>query len=372
MAEKIRVLQVTGSLRIGGLETVAVNLYRFCDRSKYAFDYVVYGDTVEPLEAVVEELGARVFHIPYPHKGAGAYLKALKRIMADYGPYDVVHSHSLFNSGFVVKAAKEMNIPVRISHGHSDRRNTKVSLPRRLYNEAMRILINRYTTQKVACSEGAGKYLFGKKYDDSVYIIRNGVHVDSFQYDPDKGRKIKAEFGWEQNKLVGHIGRLSPVKNQKRIVQVFAKAYQQDRSLRLLIAGDGELKEELQAEIDRLGLTEVAVLAGTRTDVAQLLSAFDVYMMASHYEGVSISLIEAQSSGVHCLVSASAATPATRVTSCLNLLELSDSDEIWAEKLLQLAYQDRATGSGEKVKESGYDIVQIVQNACRLYGGELC
>lgn len=369
MAEKIRVLQVTGSLRIGGLETVAVNLYRFCDRSKYAFDYVVYGETVEPLEAVVEELGARVFHIPYPHKGVGAYMKALKKIMAEHGPYDVVHSHSLFNSGLVVKAAKEMKIPVRISHGHSDRRNTRVSLPRRLYNEAMRLLINRYTTQKVACSEGAGRYLFGKKYDESVYIIRNGVYVDSFRYDPEKRAKIRGEFGWEQNKVVGHIGRLAPVKNQKRILQVFALAYQQDPSLRLLLVGDGELKEELQAEIDRLGISQVAVLAGARTDVAALLSAFDVYMMASHYEGVSISLIEAQSSGVHCLVSVSAATPTTRVTNCLNLLELEETDEKWAALLLELANKSRITDSGEKVKESGYDIVQIVQNATALYGG---
>ncbi|MBE6957650.1 MAG: glycosyltransferase family 1 protein [Ruminococcaceae bacterium] len=369
MAEKIRILQVTGSLRIGGLETVAVNLYRFCDRSKYAFDYVVYGDAVEPMEATVEELGGRVFHIPYPHKGAGAYLKALKKVMADYGPYDAVHSHSLFNSGLVMLAAKQMKIPVRISHGHSDRRNTKVALPRRLYNGLMRMLINRYTTQKVACSEGAGKYLFGKKFDEKVYIIRNGVCVDDFRYSPEKAAKIKAEFGWENNKIVGHIGRLAPVKNQKWILRVFALAYQKDPSLRLLIAGDGELKEQLQERIDRMGLSEVAVLAGTRTDTAALQSAFDVYMMASHYEGVSISLIEAQASGVNCLSSDTAATPATRISECLHLLSLSDSAEAWAEKLLELTNKPRSADSWEKVKESGYDIVQIVREASRLYGG---
>ena len=369
MAEKIRVLQVTGSLRIGGLETVAVNLYRFCDRSKYAFDYVVYGDAVEPMEAVVEQLGARVFHIPYPHKGLGAYMKALKKIMAEHGPYDVVHSHTLFNSGFVMLAAKQMKIPVRISHGHSDRRNTKVSVPRRLYNGAMRLLINRYTTQKVACSEGAGKYLFGRKFDEKVYIIRNGVYVDDFRYNPERAAKIRAEFGWENNKIIGHIGRLAPVKNQKWILQVFALAYEKDPSLRLLIAGDGELREALQAEIDRLGLGGIAVLAGTRTDTAALQSAFDVYMMASFYEGVSISLIEAQSSGVNCLSSDTAATPETRVSDCLQLLPLSAPAERWAEALLTLAYKPRSSDSWEKVKESGYDIVQIVGNASRLYGG---
>lgn len=369
MAGKIRVLQVAGSLRVGGLETVAVNLYRFCDRSKYSFDYLVYGDDVEPLEAVVKELGGRVFHIPYPHKGAGAYVREMKRIMEQYGPYDAVHAHCLFNSGFVVRAAKEMNIPVRISHAHSDRRNTRVSLPRRLYNEWMRILINRYTTQKVACSEGAGKYLYGKKYDGSVYIIRNGVHVDNFRFDPEKRSAIKKEFGWENNKIVGHIGRLAEVKNQKRIIQVFANAYQKDPTLRLLIAGDGELREDLQKQIDELGLTQAAILAGTRTDVPALLSAFDVYVMLSFYEGVSISLIEAQSSGVNCLVSSNAAARETRITDCLNMLELTDPDDTWAEQMISLANKARVTGSAEKVRKSGYDIAQIVKNACLLYGG---
>ena len=359
MADKIRVLQVTGSLRIGGLETVALNLYRFCDRSKYSFDYLVYGDTVEPLEAIVEELGGRVFHVPYPHK-----------VMREYGPYDVVHAHSLFNSGLVMKAAKDMKIPVRISHAHSDRRKTKTPFPRNLYNSWMRFLINRHTTQKVACSEGAGKYLYQKQYDENVYIMRNGVHTDHFKFDPQKRMKIKKEFGWENQKIVGHIGRLAEVKNQKRIIQVFANAYQKDPSLRLLIAGDGDLRETLQEQINSLGLSNVAVLAGTRTDIDSLLSAFDVYVMPSFYEGVSISLIEAQTSGVHCLVSSNAAAKETRITDCINVLELSDSDDVWAERMLQLANKARIVDSAEKVKENGYDIVEIVSNAVLLYGGE--
>lgn len=369
MAEKIRVLQVTGSLRVGGLETVALNLYRFCDRNQYSFDYLVYGDTIEPLEAIVEELGGRVFHIPYPHDGVGTYLQEMKRIMREYGPYDVVHAHSLFNSGLVMKAAKEMNIPVRISHGHSDRRNTKTAFPRNLYNGFMRFLINRYATQKVACSEGAGKYLYGKKYDDSIYIIRNGVDVSKFSFDMEKRMAIKTEFGWEENKIVGHIGRLAEVKNQKWIIQTFANAYQKDPSLRLLIAGDGPLRESLQAQINELGLSDVAVLAGTRTDVPALLSSFDVYVMPSFYEGVSISLIEAQSSGVHCLVSSNAASRETRLTDCLHILELSDSEEIWANKIVQLANRERVSHSAQQVRAKGYDIAEIVKNAVLLYGG---
>lgn len=368
MEDKIRVLQVTGSLRIGGLENVAMNLFRYCDKQKYTMDFLVYGDAIEPLEAEVAALGGRVFHIPYPHKGASIYVREMKKIMGEYGPYDVVHSHSLFNSGFVMKAAYEMGIPVRVSHGHSDRRKVKVKFVRNMYNKYMRFLINRYATKKFACSEGAGKYLYGNGYGEDVYIVRNGVDVEKFRFDPEKRLAIKQEFGWEECKIIGHIGRLAEVKNQKKIIDVFHCAYQKDPSLRLLIAGDGELKDELQRQIDGLGLTEAAKLAGTRRDVPALLSAFDVYMMPSFYEGVSVSLIEAQVSGVHCLVSSNAASAETRLTDCLNIMELTDLDEAWSDKVIELIGKERISGAPEKVKESNYDIVDIVDAAVQQYG----
>lgn len=367
MANKIHVLQVTGSLRVGGLETVALNIFRYCDKTKYAFDYLVYGDAVEPLEAIVEELDGRVFHIPYPHIDVNSYMREMKKIMREYGPYDVVHAHSLFNSGLVMKAAYDMKIPIRISHGHSDRRNSKVRLPRQCYNWFMQKLINRYATRKIACSEGAGKYLYGKAYDVSVYIMRNGVDVERFRFDPEKREKIRNEFGWNECKIVGHVGRLSEVKNQKKIIDVFSYAYSQDSSLRLMIAGDGELKETLQHQVDKLGLTDVVRLTGTRNDIPALLSAFDVYIMPSFYEGVSISLIEAQASGVHCLVSSNAASPETRLTDCINIMELSDTDEMWGNKLLQLLDKERNKDSLEAVVKNGYHSPDIVADMLQLY-----
>ncbi len=368
MKDKIRVLQVTGSLRIGGLENVAMNLFRYCNRQKYAMDFLVYGDAVEPMEAEVEALGGRVFHVPYPHEGVANYVRAMKCVMKENGPYDVVHAHSLFNSGFVMKAAYEMKIPIRISHGHSDRRNTKVIFLRDLYNRYMRYLINRYTTQKFACSEGAGKYLYGKSHNDSVYIMRNGVDVDKFRFNSEKRLTIKKEFGWEDCKIIGHIGRLSEVKNQKKIINIFAEAYKKDNSLRLLIVGDGELKESLQHQINSLELTDVAVLAGARNDTGALFSAFDVYVMPSFYEGVSISLIEAQVSGVHCLVSSNAASIETRLTNCLNIMELVDSDEEWSKRVVSLANKEHVMYTEGKIIEQGYDIKDIVNNAIKQYG----
>lgn len=369
MANKIHVLQATGSLRVGGLETVALNIFRYCDKTKYSFDYLVYGDAIEPLESVVEELGGRVFHIPYPHVDVNKYMREMKKIMYEYGPYHVVHAHSLFNSGLVMKAAYEMKIPIRIAHAHSDRRNTEVGLPRRCYNLLMQKLINRYATQKIACSEGAGKYLYGKAYDNSIYIMRNGVDVKRFRFNQDKRNEIKEEFGWSKCKIVGHVGRLSEVKNQKKIINVFNCAYLQDPSLRLIIAGDGELKDVLQRQIDALGLTGVVRLTGTRNDVPALLSAFDVYIMPSLYEGVSISLIEAQASGVHCLVSSNAASPETRLTDCINIMELSESDTMWSNKLLELLGKKRDGKSFETIIEKGYNSPDIVKDMLQLYEG---
>ena len=367
MEKKIRVLQVTGSLRVGGLENVAMNIFRSCDRTKFSFDFLVYGDSVEPLEKEVAELGGRVFHIPYPHKGVKKYMSEMEFIMKTYGPYDVVHSHSLFNSGFVMKTAHKVGVPIRISHAHSDRRNTKTKFPRSVYNSYMRYLINKFSTEKFACSVGAGTYLYGKGFSEKVHIAKNGILVSKFLYDSEKRENIKKEFGWEGCKIVGHIGRLAPVKNQKKIINAFNYAYKKETDLRLLIAGDGELREELQKQIDSLGLSDVAKLAGTRNDVPALLSSFDVYMMPSFYEGVSISLIEAQSSGVHCLVSAGASAPETRLTKCIHIMDLEQSDEDWGEQLLSLIKKERMSDSAEVVINAGYDVPGIVKKELEFY-----
>lgn len=367
MDKMIRVLQVTGSLRVGGLENVAMNIFRFCDKNKYKFDFLVYGEKVEPFEQEVWSLGGRVFHIPYPHKGIRKYVKAMKKVMVENGPYDVVHSHSLFNSGFVMKAAYQTGIPIRISHAHSDRRNVKSKLPRAIFNDYMRFLINKYATKKFACSEGAGRYLYKDGYDDNVFKVKNGVFVSKFIYNEEARKRIKTEFNWESNKIIGHIGRLAPVKNQMKIINAFSYAYTKDSSLRLLIVGDGELRSQLQSRIDELGLGSVAILAGTRSDVSDLLSAFDVYVMASFYEGVSVSLIEAQSSGVQCLVTPKAAAQETRLTKCLSVIELEKSDEDWANKLIELSKCGRVDSASDEILSAGYDIVDIVSKELEFY-----
>lgn len=370
MADKLRVLQVTGSLRVGGLENVAMNIFRFCDRNDYSFDYLVYGDTVEPLEEEVRNLGGRVFHIPYPHKGMTVYFREMKKIMREYGPYDVVHSHSLFNSGFVMLAAAQMKIPVRISHAHSDRRHTQVRLPRKFYNFCMRCLINRYATVRFACSDGAGEYLYGRiseKPGNNVHIIKNGINTEKFRPDDEQRQRIRKEFGWENNKIVLHVGRLAEVKNQKKIIDVFHHVYREDSSVRLMIAGDGELKDTLQNRIDSLGLSSAVVLAGTRNDIPALLSAADAYIMPSLYEGVSLSLIEAQASGLPCLVSSNAAADETRLTDCLYILELTDSDELWGKTLLDLLTKERTADAAAQVIEKGYDLSEIIKNELRYY-----
>jgi len=368
MADKLRVLQVTGSLRVGGLENVALNIFRFCDRNNYSFDYLVYGDTVEPLEEEVQNLGGRVFHIPYPHNGMMTYFREMKKIMRECGPYDVVHSHSLFNSGFVMLAAAQMKIPVRISHAHSDRRNTKTKLPRKIYNSCMQFLINRYSTVRFACSEGAGRYLYGSGFGEDVRLVKNGIDAEKFRPNKNLRQKIRKEFGFEENKIVLHVGRLAEVKNQKKIIDVFHHVCRADPSVRLLIAGDGELKEALQSQIDALGLDSAAILTGTRSDIPALLSAADAYIMPSLYEGVSLSLIEAQVSGIPCLVSSNAAAAETRLTDCLHILELTDSDEVWAKHLLGLLERSRVPDAAVQVIEKGYDLSDIIKNVLQFYG----
>mgnify|MGYP002857405830 CR=1 FL=1 len=174
----IKVLQVAGSLRLGGLETVVMNIVRYSDRETFKIDIVVYGDAVGDYEAEAQRLGCMVIHLPFPHKAPFTFVSKLRKVLRQFGPYDIVHAHTLYNCGLVSKAAFMEGIKVRITHSHTNRVDEQVRWSRRLYYSYMRFLIRKYTNVQYACSEKAGMYLFGEDFLSLGHVLSNGINVN--------------------------------------------------------------------------------------------------------------------------------------------------------------------------------------------------
>ena len=256
---KIKVLHVVGQLRIGGAETVAMNIYRYIDRSKYELHYLVYSDYKGDYEEEVEKLGGQVIHVKYMQgMTIKRYKDLLVKVNRENGPYKIIHAHMMFHNGMVLEAARQAEIPVRISHAHStdDGGNKKYffqRIIRFLYCSISRKYINRSATKLISCGQKAGEFLYGKKeFHKRGILIKNGIDFDTFKYNEEIRRYMRKKYCLDNFTVFGCIGHLEDVKNQEYLIKLISK-YKEDNT-KLIFLGDGELRETLQEQVIVSGL----------------------------------------------------------------------------------------------------------------------
>ncbi len=295
----IKVLLVAGSLRIGGLETVVMNCARYMPSSDYSFDFLCWDNETGEFENEAKTFGGKVIKISSPHKGYYKFYKNIKKIMKTEGPYDIVHSHVFFLTGIVLFAARSCGVKTRIAHSHSIQRKTDGTLLRRIYCTFMRKLINKNATIKCACSTATGRYLYGTEaFDSSGVILPNVVNMASFEFSLANRDAIRREFGISKDQIViGNIGHMLTVKNHLFLLEIFS-VYAKDNNACLLIVGDGPEREKICAKMSEFSIEDKVFLAGTRMDIPQIMSAFDIFVLPSLHEGLPLTIIEAMSNGL--------------------------------------------------------------------------
>lgn len=364
----IRVLQVTGSLKIGGLESVAMNIVRYSDKSKFHFDFVVYGESIGENEEEAIKLGCKVFHIPYPHEIPLSFVNTMRKVIRSNGPYDIVHSHTLFNCGLVNKAAMLEGVKVRISHAHTNRINEKKFRVHYLYELLMRKYIKKYSNVFYGCSNKAGNYLFGSFFNEIGHILINGIDLVKFNVPSKITEDYKNKFGLQGFKIIGQVGTLNPVKNHFFSISLMKEILKERKDVKMLFVGKGPMFKEVQEKIASEGLSDYIYMIGPRNDIPNILSLFDLYLMPSKYEGVSVALMEAQAAGLTCLVSSTACAPEVHVTNQIVTLPLEASVGQWKDAALRnLENGHCVSDSYMVIKKAGYDILDIINQLDNQY-----
>lgn len=297
-----RVLQVTGGLNTGGLETVAMNIVRNSDKEKIKYDFLVYDNREGDYEKEARLFGCKVFHIKRGRGSLNLY-NSIKHIIMNYGPYDVVHSHTYFNSGIVMLAAYKCNVPIRIAHAHSIKRRGDDRFIKKTKYHFLRLMMRRCCTNYVACSLDAGEYVFGKDiFDKCGLIFPNLIDVKKYAYSNENKSIIRKELNISNDSFViGNVGRLTVEKNQTFLLNVFSRIVANIPNSVLVIVGDGELKNDLKKQAENLRISDKVIFTGTRKDVGCLMSVFDVFVFPSIHEGFGIVAIEAMANGLKCV-----------------------------------------------------------------------
>lgn len=348
MANPIRVAQILGKMNGGGVEAVVMNYYRHIDRSKVQFDFLVDSDSTLVPREEIESLGGRVFEIP-PYQHVVEYQRELQRLFKQEG-WKIVHSHINALSVFSLRAAKKAGVPVRIAHSHST--SGKGEHAKNVLKSILKTQANRYPTKRIACSNLAGDWLFGK--NASFTVVGNAVDLSDFVYNENARRTIRSELGLSNNALlVGHLGRFAEQKNHAFLLEVFREVLAYVPDAVLAMAGDGPLLEATKKRATELGIKDSVRFLGTRMDAPALYQAFDVFCLPSLYEGLPVVGVECQASGTPILVS-NAVTGETKITSLLDFESLDASPVQWAKHLLSM--RGRMLSSQDLEALSDFDV----------------
>ena len=330
-----RVLHILSGMNHGGAEAMIMNYYRNIDRNKIQFDFLLTSSKKGAYFDEVESLGGKIYIIsPLTLRTMHLYLRDLNKFFKYYREYIIVHSHTSSKSVFPLLIAKINNIPVRVCHSHNSKSEGGF---KGIIRHLLKFPLKFIATDFFACGEKAAVWLYGRSYvkKQNVKIISNAIDSKKYLFDIEKRKDVRKKFNIENKLVIGHIGRFNLQKNHDFLIDIFYEINKKYPDSVLMIIGDGELRKEIEKKIDTRMLNDYVILTGPRNDVHELLQAMDIFIFPSLYEGLPVSVIEAQASGLNCILS-DCITKEADVTDLISYVSLEECSEKWAEKAIDI------------------------------------
>lgn len=363
----VKVLHVIGIMNRGGAETMIMNLYRKIDRTKIQFDFVENSLERAVYDDEIESLGGIIYRCPHFYgKNYLQYKKWWKNFFQQHkGEYHIIHGHIGSTAAIYLQIAKKNGL-FTIAHSH----NTKsvFSIGSLLYR--MMSFPTRYIADYFfGCSDEAGIDRFGKRVVNSnrYKTFHNAIDTKLFKFDYLVRNQVRDELGIMPDEVViGHIGRFEKQKNHDFLIDIFGCCKERNPNCKLLLVGDGLLREYCERKIKRLHLDQSVIFTGVRSDVYRLVQAMDVFVFPSLFEGLGIVLIESQASGLLCVISDKVAKESILNKQLVSVCNLSDSPDVWAKRIFQTINTDRY-GCWRLVAEKGYDVFKTANELEKFY-----
>lgn len=413
MSEPIRILQVLGRLDRGGAETMIMNLYRHMDREQLQFDFVIHTEDVCDYTEEVLQLGGKIYSMkPFRVSTALAYRKQWRLFFREHPEYRVIHGHMRSTASLYLSEAKHAGL-VTIVHSHNTSSGSGIAA---LVKNVLQYPLRYQADYLFACGRKAGEWLYGKKACDSprFRLLLNGIETDRFRFLEAVREEKRHELGIGADDLVFlHIGRMEEQKNHKFLLEIMREiasmrgknvlqegresgACGEQRPVRLLLCGCGPLEEELRAQAAEAGLLEedrernglsecrqgehpVSVrFLGVRDDIPALMMASDAMIFPSLFEGLPVTVVEAQAAGLPVLMS-DTVTDEVILTDLVRTMSLREDAHSWARQALKMAAEQSPDRSSyaQQIRSAGYDVEQSAKWLAFVYlscqrGQDIC
>lgn len=296
------ILFITTTLTMGGVQKYLQSYIPFLIDSGLKISIAIQTKEKHELYEQFVKMGCKIYSITPIMSSWSSYMRDIRRIIKENSKICAVYDNQNYLNIFSLFAAKQCGIKVRISHSHScyETKGIKRKIQRMLF----RLLLPVFATSYFACSKLSAKWLYGKHSQSKrCVIINNAVDDKKFKYNEELRTKTRRELGVEDKFVFIHVGMFTEAKNHKFLIRVFLEYHKENPDSVLLLCGDGILKKDILDEIKQSHIENSVRFLGIVQDVEKYFFASDMLLFPSKYEGFSISVAEAQASGIDCVVS---------------------------------------------------------------------
>ena len=344
-----------------------MDLYRRLDRTRFQYDFYIESGNKGLYDDEIALLGGKVYYNKASLRQNIPNLKAFRVFLKNHKEYRCIYAYNQW-AGWYLREAARVRIPVRIA---SSRTSVQTQNYKNVIKNLVKFNINSYATHKFAVSRKAAEWLFGKEEVSCgrVTVWANAIDTGRFAFDPDVRIKIRSELGLEYSFVVIHVGNIRYEKNHEYLLRVFCEIRKKHDNAALVLIGAGD-SESLTEQMNELHINNSVYFLGVREDVPDLLNAGDVFIFPSLYEGFPGAVLEAEASGLNCIISDSI-TDEVKITDNILYLSLNEKPGKWAEKVDEFDSNDREK-AWEIVKKAGYDISELTERTERFYEEVLC
>lgn len=361
---KILIVITTSFVPYGGLTTVMMNYYRAMNKEGLQIDFASTNEIPKILLEELESNGSSYYCLGNRKGKLLNYLKHLSKLLK-CEKYDVIHVNgNSATMAFELLAAKWLNVPLRIAHGHT----TQSGYP--ALHKVLHPVFQMSYDCALAVSNQVGEWLYA---GNNYAVWNNAIDVAKYQYkDSDTRDRCRESLQLNDAFVVGHIGKMNSSKNHSFLLQVFAELRRINENAHLLLVGDGELRREIERQCEALGIVASVSFIGMKDAVVEYLHAMDVFAFPSSFEGLGLALIEAQAAGLSCV--ASDVVPVeTKVTDNVTYLSLKKSPKEWAEELMKGNKDsnrvEKSLKACKSIEENGYSVSCQAYRLEKIYRG---
>lgn len=351
-----------GKLNYGGISIFVMNVYRYLNNNGIHIDFLIHGYDEGDFDEEILASGSTIWHVPVKSKDPIGNYRQVTQVIKK-GKYSVIHSHMDAMNFYPLLIAKRLKIPVRISHCHCSDYLTQNRI-KRFINDYYKKKISSVATHLFASSKKAGEWLYGKSVEFD--IINNGIVSEKFEYNHNLRSELRASYNLNDNNIIiGCVAVFEFYKNHMFLIDVFYEIFQRNNNYRLVMVGDGSMKEAIEEKCCRLGLEDKVIIIKPTNEIHMIYNMFDIFSLCSLFEGLPFVAIEAQCNGLKCIVSSAVPDEAVLLDS-LERLPIDVKPVIWAETILN-ASLERCPDAKKSIEKRNFSASVEAERLRKMY-----